>query len=61
MRRRFVVFFVPFVLLYALANYYIALRFLPLGTVLLGRVAWVYWLLIASGAGASLAAAVAAA
>lgn len=56
MRRRFVVFFVPFVLLYALANYYIALRFLPLGTVLLGHVAWVYWLLIASGAGASLAA-----
>lgn len=56
MRRRFVVFFVPFVLLYALANYYIALRFLPLGTVLLGRVAWVYWLLIASGVWASLAA-----
>ena len=54
MRRRFIAFFVPFLLLYGLANYYVASRFLPLAAALLGRAAWISWAVFVFGAGASL-------
>lgn len=54
--RRFVAFFVPFLLLYGLANYYIALRFLPLARAHLGPATWGYWVAFTFGAVASFAA-----